>query len=194
MKLLLLRCPKCAHALASGNDDVVVQCANCRAAIAIDDSGPRLLAAQYVAPTRPEVETWLPFWVYRGKVTIQSRKTQGGRSAEKDALAFWEQPKRVYIPAWGWELAEARDLIRDLLEKQPFLQAITPPDGAAFVPAALRPEDGRKLLELVVVSIEAGRNDWLESLDYDLRLESEALWLLPAVHDGEGWALLVKGV
>ena len=194
MKLLLLRCPKCNEALTPGNDDVVVQCANCRAAVAIDDSGPRLLAAQYVAPTRPAVETWLPFWVYRGKVTIRARKTQGGRSAEKDALAFWDQSRRVYIPAWAWELADARDLIRQLLEKQPFLEAITPPDGAAFAPAVLRPEDGRKLLELVIVSIEAARNDWLESLDYDLRLESEALWLLPAERATGGWALLVKGV
>jgi len=192
MKLLLLRCPKCNQALTPDQEDVVVQCPNCRAAIGVYESGLRLLAAQYAAPTRPQPGTWLPFWVYRGKVTIQSRKTQGGRSAEREAQEFWAQPRRVYIPAWACELAQARDLIAGLLEAQPFLSAVTPPDGAAFLPATVTPEDGRKLLELVIVSLEAQRNDWMESLSYDLRLDSEALWLLPAEREGEDWQILVK--
>ena len=78
MKLLALRCPRCNHALTPGNDDVVVQCPNCQAAVGIGDGGLQLLAAQYVAPTQTP-ETWLPFWVYRGQVTFQSRRIQGGR-------------------------------------------------------------------------------------------------------------------
>ena len=193
MKLLLLRCPRCNHGLTPGNDDVVVQCPNCHAAVALSDGGLQLLAAQYVAPTQTP-QTWLPFWVYRGQVTIQLRKTQGGRSAEKEAQTFWAQPRRVYIPAWACELAEARDLIGDLLEKQPFLSAVTPPEDATFTPAAITTEDGRKLLELVIVTMEAERNDYMESLQYDLRLDSEALWLLPARREGDNWTLLVKGV
>lgn len=193
MKLLLLRCPRCNQALTPGNDDVVVQCANCHAAVGIGDGGLQLLPAQYVAPTQTP-ETWLPFWVYRAKVTIESRRTQGGRSAEQEAQAFWAQPRRVYIPAWACELADARDLITDLLEKQPFLSAVPPAEGAAFVPAAITTEDGRKLLELVIVTLEAERNDWMEHLKFDLRLDSEALWLLPARTDSDGWALLIKGV
>ena len=194
MKLLLLRCPRCNHALTPGNDDVIVQCANCRAAVAIGEGGLQLLPAQYVGPTQPRPETWLPFWVYRGQVTITSRRIQGGRSATDEAQAFWAQPRRIYIPAWACELAEARDLIADLLEKQPTLSAIAPPEEAAFLPAAITTEDGRKLLELVIVTLEAQRKDWMESLKYDLRLDSEALWLLPARRDGESWALLIAGV
>ena len=123
---------------------------------------------------------------------MYKRQTQGGRSAEKDAQAFWAQPRRVYIPAWACELAEARDLVAALLEKQPFLEAIIPPDGAAFEPAAVTPADARKLLELVIVSLEANRNDYLESLDFDLNLESEALWLLPAERRDDEWQLLLK--
>ena len=32
----------------------------------------------------------------------------------------------------------------------------------------------------------------MESLSYDLRLDSEALWLLPAERKGEDWELLIK--
>lgn len=194
MKLLLLRCPQCAQALAPGQTDVVVQCPNCHSAVAIDEGGLRLLPVQYVTPIQPRPETWLPFWVYRGQVTIQSRRTQGGRSAEKEAREFWEKPRRIYIPAWSCELAEARALARNLLEKQPLLMAVSPPEGATFAAVALQPEDGRKLLELVIVSVEAGRRDYMESLSYDLRLDNEVLWLLPARRDRDGWSLLIQGI
>lgn len=192
MKLLLLRCPKCNHALAPGQDDRVIQCPNCRVAVAIDEGGLALLSAQYAAPTVPQPPVWLPFWVYRGRVTIKERKTQGGRSAEREAQAFWAQPRRVYIPAWACELLEARDLVAALLEKQLFLEAVIPPEGAAFEPAVVTPADARKLLELVIVSLEAERNDYLESFDFDLNLESEALWLLPAERRNDEWQLLLK--
>ena len=88
MKLLLLRCPRCNHALTPGNDDVVVQCPNCHAAVAISEGGLQLSPAQYAASTEPRPETWLPFWVYRGQVTFQSRRTQGGRSATEEAVSY----------------------------------------------------------------------------------------------------------
>lgn len=194
MKLLLLRCPRCNHALSPGQDDQVIQCPNCRAAVAINDGGLALLPAQYVAATVAQPASWLPFWVYRGKVTIKERKTQGGHSAEKDAQEFWAQPKRVYIPAWACDLIEARDLVELLLEKQPFMEAIIPPEGASFEPAVVTPADARKLLELVIVSIEAERNDWMETLDFDLRLDSEALWLLPAERNDGEWKLHLKKI
>ena len=62
------------------------------------------------------------------------------------------------------------------------------------MPATITTEDGRKLLELVIVTLEAERNDWMEHLKFDLRLDSEALWLLPARTDSDGWTLLIKGV
>lgn len=194
MKLLLLRCPKCNFALSPGQDDQVVQCPNCRGAVAIHEGGLTLLSAQYVRPTVENPPLWLPFWVYRGKVTIKERKTQGGRSAEREAQAFWAQPRQVYIPAWACELSEARDLVEKLLEKQPTMEAIIPPEGAAFEPAVVTTADARKLLELVIVSIEAGRHDWMESLDFDLRLDSEALWLLPAERKSDEWKLLLKNL
>lgn len=192
MKLLLLRCPKCNQALAPGHDDQVIQCPNCRAAIAINEGGLNILAAQYVRPTIENPPFWLPFWVYRSKVTILERRTQGGRSAEKTAQEFWEQPRRVYIPAWACDLIEARDLVEELLARQPVMEAITPPEGAAFEPAVVTPADARKLLELVIVTIEAERSDYLETFDFDLRLDSEALWLLPAERQNDEWKMLLK--
>jgi hypothetical protein len=193
MKLLLLRCPKCNHALAPGQDDRVIQCPNCRVAVALNEGGLTFLAGQFAAPAATaSPAAWLPFWVYWGKVTINERRTQGGGSADEEARDYWAQPRRFYVPAWACDLPEARDLAQDLLEKQPFLEAIIPPEGAAFEPAVITPDDARKLLELLIVTLEAERNDWMERLAFDLRLDSEALWLLPAARDNDQWQLLLK--
>ncbi|MBP9501119.1 MAG: hypothetical protein KBF17_03055 [Candidatus Promineofilum sp.] len=192
MKLMLLRCPKCNTALAPGQEDQVVQCPNCRAAVGIQEGGLDLPAVQYAASSVEEVASWLPFRVYRGRVTINQRKTQEGRSTEREARAFWDLPRRMYVPAWSVGLPQARDLIAKLVQTQPPLEEIAPPEGATFEPVVVSPEDGRKLLELVIVSIEAKRSDWIETLDFDLRLESEELWLLPAEQTAEGPQLLLK--
>lgn len=194
MKLLLLRCPKCNHELVPGQEDQIVQCPNCRSAVALNEGGLELLPAQYAMPTITRPPAWLPFWVYQGMVTILERKTQAGRSAGRDAEAFWGQPRNVYIPAWACDLIEARDLVEELLEKQPALSAITPWEGTSFEPAVVTPADARKLLELVIVSMEAGRSDYLERFSFDLRLDAEALWLLPAERIKEEWKLLLSDI
>ena len=56
----------------------------------------------------------------------------------------------------------------------------------------MTPADARKLLELVIVTIEAERSDYLEAFEFDLSLESEALWLLPAERRKDEWHLLLK--
>lgn len=194
MKLLLLRCPQCNHALAPGQNDQVIQCPNCRSAVAINEGGLSIMPAQFVRPAVETPPVWLPFWVYMGKVTILERKTQGGRSSEKAAQEFWAQPRRVYIPAWACELIEARELVEELLEKQPVMEAVAPPEGASFEPVVVTPDDARKLLELVIVTIEAQRADYLETFDFDLRLDSESLWLLPAERAKSEWKLLLKNL
>jgi hypothetical protein len=180
--------------LAPGNDDQVVQCPNCRNAVAINEEGLSILPAQYVRAAVDSPPYWLPFWVYRAKVTILERRTQGGRSAERTAQEFWAQPRQVYIPAWACDLIEARDMVEKLLEKQPPMEAVTPPEGAAFQPAVVTPTDARKLLELVILTIEAERSDYLENFHYDLQLDSEALWLLPADREKDEWTMLLRNL
>lgn len=192
MKLLLLRCPRCNHPLAPGQDDQVIQCPNCRSAVAIADEGLNILPAQYGSPAVEAPPRWLPFWVCRGRVTILKRKTQAGQSSERAAREFWAEPRRVYIPAWACDLLEARDMVESLLEQQPILEAGTPPEGVIFDPAVVAPADARKLLELVVLTIEAERSDYLEAFEFELSLEDEALWLFPAERQKDRWKILLK--
>lgn len=149
---------------------------------------------RYVSPAVTAPPTWLPFWIYQGQVTIKERKTQGGRSAEREAREFWANSLRLFVPAWEGELTEARELARRLLVEQPALEAIDRPEEASFQPAVVTAQDARKLLELVIVSMEADRKDWMETLDFDIQLESEVLWLFPAEKKADGWRLLFDSV
>lgn len=195
MKLLLLRCPRCAHALAPGERVVVMMCPNCRSAVSIDEGGLALVDGLYAAPRNASATHWLPFWITEGRVAIAARETQGGsRSAAKDADAFWREPRRFYIPALAMELAQATELMRGLLERQPRFETVEQPVDAAFEPAVVAVEDARKLVELVVVSIEARRKDHMKRLDFALTTGQQELWLLPARKQDDDWQLQAEEI
>lgn len=194
MKLLILRCPRCNQALSPGQLDYIIQCPNCSAAVDILETGPALRQVTYAAPKRDGQWHWLPFWVYDAQVFILRRETQGGRSAEKEAQKYWSQPRRLYVPVWEQDLAEAHALANELLEDQPVFQPYPPPAAVPFQPVVLSSEDARKLLDLIIVSVEAERRDWMEDLEYKVELQGQQLWLLPAQRDGDGWKLEARGL
>ena len=138
---------------------------------------------------------WLPFWVFHGRVHLAQRETQGGsRSAQKQAEAFWQEPRRLFVPAWDIPLSEAREIGRELVERQPVYQAGSWPNGATFTEATVAPEDALKLLEFIIITIEAQRKDWLRHLQFWLEVGAPELWLLPAEANRERLAWLALEV
>jgi hypothetical protein len=84
-----------------------------------------------------------------------------------------------YAPAWGATLAQAQSIGSQMTERQPELQFVDQPAAFQLVPAVVTPGDSRKLLEFVVLAIEARRKDWLKSLAFDLELNEPELWAIP---------------
>lgn len=198
MKLLALRCPHCDFALAPDAPVVVISCPNCGSAVLIADGGLSLPGAHYAAPDKAAPETWVPFWAFEGQVNIELREAQNskislsGWVSTHESQNFWRKASRYYIPAWDLNLPHASELARDLLESQPAFRPIERPAGTSFRAAVITPEDARKLLELVVVTVEARRSDWLKNLDFTLDMGPAALWVLPAkLHSGR-WQLLAE--
>lgn len=191
MKLLALRCPECARSLAPVPDGVVVACENCAVAVHIDERGLATLAARYAAPRQEGATHWLPFWIFYGRVHLAQRDTQGGsRRAGKTAERFWQAPHHLYVPAWDLPLPEARALGSDLVQKQPLYQAIPRPAEVHFTPATVTAEDALKLLEFIVLTIEARRKDWLKNLRFRLEVDEPEFWLIPAQKKRGTWQLL----
>ena len=183
MKLILLRCPNCGEGLKPEQDDIIFACDNCHTPVTISQDGARKTKVQFAIPgnARNEPQTkWLPFWVFEGQVEIIKRVTQGGRSRDLEAEKLWRGINRFYVPAWDMQPHIAQNIGTELIHKPPDAELISRPPGAHMVAANVNSDDARKLLEFIVLAIEARRKDWLRDLDFRLNIAEVELWALPA--------------
>jgi len=182
MKLIALRCPTCSTPLAAENDDVVVNCNTCQTIVAISQNGPVKMAVRFatIPGQQAAINQWVPFWLFNGRVLIKRRDTQGGGgSAEKDSQQMWQSPRALYVPAWELSMNTAQSVGSRLIEQQPQLQPVERPEGAKFISATVTPGDARKLLEFIVLAIEARRKDWLKNLEFDIEVGEPQMLALP---------------
>lgn len=186
MKLLALRCPACEQPLTPENDHLITLCPACLTAVSLSEDGLSPIEIQYAAPGEGVTVTeWQPFWVFEGQVYIHKRETQGGGSSgQKDAAELWGQPRRFYVPAWDLSLSTAQDIGSQLVQQQPVLVVGPQLAHPNLVPITVSAEDALKLLEFIVLAIEARRDDWLKNLEFELKAEPPELWVLPADNQG----------
>ena len=191
MKLLPLACPQCRDALFAGNQDVVVSCRKCQTHVLIGDEGLQPLPASYIAPPGGDTgaaKTWFPFWMFEAKVNISERKTQGGRKRGSDAEALWGQLRRFFIPAWDLPITQLRHLSSGFVQSPQRMQRLSEkPADVAMTPATMNADDAAKMIEFIVLDIEAKRDDYLRHIHYDVKIvDGPHLVMLP----GDGQRLL----
>jgi hypothetical protein len=182
MKLILLRCPNCGEPLNPANDDVVIACSNCHTPVAISVSGPQEMTVRYAVPGNKAAsgKRWFPFWVFEGWVRILRRETQGGSSSgQKESEKFWGASRRLYVPAWDLDLHNAQEIGSQLIQEQPEIRFVDIPEKTQLIAATVTPKDAGKLLEFVILAIEARRRDWLKDLEFDLEIKDPELWGMP---------------
>lgn len=185
MKLLALRCPECNHPLVPENDHIVVACEHCHAAVHIGDEGVARMPVRFAAPrSEAQVTHWLPFWVFHGRIHIDRRVTQGGSTVRDEALRFWAKPRDLYVPAWELSLQTTQEIGSDLIQRQPVLLPVSPTPEFRLKPVTFEPADAVRMLEFIVLAIEARRSDWLQVLDFRLEAGEPELWALPADETG----------
>ena len=181
MKLVALRCPNCTNPLAVENDDVVVLCHNCQETVAISEKGPVKMSVRFAIPAGQHGlgSLWSPFWVFNGRVNIKRRDTQGRGSGEKESRQLWGAPRALYVPAWELSMHTAQNVGSYLIQQQPDLKEVERPPEIQFTSATVTPGDARKLLEFIVLAIEARRKDMLKNLDFDLEIGQPQMMALP---------------
>ncbi len=192
MQLLALRCPNCTQKLEpQSNEAVVTSCPQCATAVTLHQTGLQPTDITYAAPAAAEVDAWLPFWVYHGRVHIQRRESQGSsKGADKDAAQLWARVQQLYVPAWEIPVPQAREMGSQLVQKQPTFQTIERPDTAHIVEAIITPEDGHKMLDFIVLTIEARRKDMLRNLKFEVKTTASELWAIPGQQKGNNWRLV----
>jgi hypothetical protein len=182
MKLIALRCPNCNHGLKPGNEDILLACPNCQIPVAIAVDGPKRVKVRFALPLKSEanVQEWVPFWVFEGRVKVTVRETQSGwRTKDKDSNRLWGSPRRFYVPAWDLNVHTAQEVGSRLVVSQPEFTTVNQPKQLNLVPAIVKPADARKLLEFIILAIEARRKDWLKEFAFNLEVGKPQLWALP---------------
>ncbi len=193
MKLLALKCPVCGQRLTPKHDQVLVmECGQCGTAVSINHTtGISQTAVQY-AQAKENAEVWLPMWVFDAWVRITSRQTRKGDGrSEKASHELWRSPRQLFVPAWTLDTQTARQLGTKLIENQPQLQAVDKPNGTVMTEAIVTQEDALKLVEFIILSIEAERKDWLTDLKFEIQTNATNLWVIPAKQNRGGWQLLI---
>jgi hypothetical protein len=180
MKLILLRCPNCARQLAPDNDDVVFMCTNCFTSVSMDEGGLRATEVRFALPPKGDIRArqWMPFWVYESQVRVLKRETQGRSDREASDLQ-WAKPLRMFVPAWEISMQVAQDVGSRLIQRQPVVKFVERPETAYMAPAVVTPEDALRLLEFIVLAIEARRRDWLKAIDFRIEAGEPELWAMP---------------
>jgi predicted nucleic acid-binding Zn-ribbon protein len=177
MTLIVVRCPACGNTLSPGDDDLVVACAQCGAALHLADEGPQPIEIQYAQTNLAKTGTWRPWWIFKGRVNLIRRETQGGNRSD-EARQFWAQPRVMAVPAWDLSIAAVKQAGVQLLQRPPVLNATPRPSGAKLAPAVVSAEDARKMLEFLILTLEAGRDDWLKTVDFQIEAGPPELWAL----------------
>ncbi len=176
MKLVLWRCPGCSAALSPGDDDLIVACAQCGAGVQLNDEGLEPIEVRYaIGSARSKAEVWQPWWVFTGQVEIIQRDTQSGNQRD-EASKFWAWAKHLYVPAWELSLQAMREQGLALLKQQPQWQAVPRPAAAQLMPVVVSVADARKLLDYLVVTLEASRSDWLKDIQFTINVGEPELW------------------
>jgi hypothetical protein len=167
-------CVKCQAPVPARPDEVAWVCAQCGQGLLLADEKGLAAVEVHFSAGIPAGGKGRPFWAADGQARLTRQVYKG--DASREMLAFWQDPRRFFIPAFELGL---EDLVRTavgLLMQPPDVRAGSP---AAFAPVTVLPGDVQALAEFVVLSIEAGRKDDLRELGMELQLGEPQLWILP---------------
>lgn len=176
VELIPLVCPQCSTPLPAESDEVAWVCSQCGRGWSLEEErGLAPLQVEYAAGI-PANAVGKPYWMAEGQVSLQRLAYGSGQQQSQEAQEFWRLPRLFFIPAYTCSLEELLERGTRLLLQPPALQ---PGPPARFEPVTLAQEDLRATAEFIVMAIEAARKDKLKQVDFNLRLSSPALWVLP---------------
>ncbi len=175
VELVPLNCIRCGTSIPAEVDEVAWVCRQCEKGQQLGEEGLIPLRVNYSLGIEPSKKGH-PFWVCEGRVTID-RNTYGTFGKKnKDALLFWEQPRKFIIPAFPYPLDELARAGVNWLQKPPVME---PGLIADFDPVTVAAEDVSVWAEFLVMALEAQRKDKVKEVNFTLKLAELQLWILP---------------
>lgn len=174
ISLVPMYCPKCSFPIKAQVDETAWICSQCFEGVLLNNQNQLVLTKIQFQQSGIDVSEGFPYWVATIKVTLNRETLRGNLSDEM--LQFWQNPRTVFIPAFEMELEEMLKRAEALIKNPPplFSGPVT-----AFKPVVLSPSDLKAYIEFLVMQIEAGRQDDLKELTFELQLDEPLLWIFP---------------
>lgn len=171
-----LNCIHCSMPVSAQVDEVAWLCRNCGAGMMLTETSELVPCEFNFSADLAAQQSGRPFWVAEGVVTLRRESYNVIGDSDHEAMAFWSQPRRFFIPAYSCNLEEMLTTGLHLLTNPPPLVkgAI-----AAFSPITHSTEDFRPFAEFLILALEAGRKDKVKQVHFDLELKPPVLWILP---------------
>ncbi len=176
VELVPLVCIKCSTAIPAGVDEVAWACAQCGQGMYLDEAlGLEALDIHFSAEI-PQKGTGKPYWVADGQVTMERETYDYAGKYGEAAEQFWGQSRRFFVPAYQAPLESLLKDAKGMLLNPPDLK---PGPATPFEAVTLYRDDVLAAAEFIVIAIEAGREDKIKSIDFELELSKPVLWILP---------------
>lgn len=177
IELVPLRCTRCETPVPAENDEVAWVCAQCGQGLLLDErEGLENLEIHYGSGISPD-ERGKPYWVVQGSVNLEREAEQSWYDQSEDqAHRLWGEKRRFFIPAFDTSLDELLKFSTSMFSHPPELM-----DGpaAAFEAVILSPRDLTSVIEYIILAVEAGRKDDIQSIGVTVELDTPVLWVLP---------------
>ena len=175
IRLLSLKCAKCAQPLPAELNTLVLYCSGCGSAYEIGQDQPSPVPV-YFARYNKESSTYRCFWAFNATLNNAKREAKGGFFKNPKGLMYlFEQRQglRFYVSGERIDIGSEDPADLDLTMEQPNLEFL--PFEKALPPVEISQEDARNIADYLLITSEAKQGDTLRDLQYELMLKDPML-------------------
>ncbi len=176
IELIPLNCIRCSTPIPAEVDEVAWICRTCGTGMTLTDSAELVPCEFHFSADLSPGQRGRPFWVAEGNVRLVRESYNAIGKSDREAEAFWSQPRLFCVPAYSCELEEMLTVGTRLLTNPPPLIRGSATD---FLPITHSAADFRPFAEFLIIALEAARRDKVRMVRFELELQAPALWVLP---------------
>jgi hypothetical protein len=175
IRLLSLKCTKCAQPLDAEMNTIVLYCSGCGSGLEIGLEQPSPVPVYFARHTKNAM-TFRCFWAFNATLMNAKREAKGGFFKNpKGLMHLFEERKglRFYVSTERSDLSAQDPVALQLTRAQPELEFL--PYQKALPPVQMSQKDARDLADYLLITSEAKQGDTLRSLSYELELKDPML-------------------
>lgn len=193
VRIVPVTCPNCQQPITGKEKDNVFYCPVCKTIHVREPDGPKVVMYEIAAMRLPPQgqPIYVPFWKMPSIVNIYYEDVKGGFFTE----LLHGKPKGgyivLYLPAVEWDVSVYK-YWAETLTKQQIRYALASDFGnVPKMPVNILRDEAGRLADFLILTFEAERPGVMQSISYDLQIQSLILTYLPFSQTGSQLVCLI---